>query len=504
LIWRSRWVDHDAVFESRDALASPGDPDRAVVLRRVIAQRGRARVRVVLDARSSFGRGRITDLRREGASWRGSCGELQVRLIGLSGSATIRDGVIEEVIDLPEGAAHDLVLELSRRPLPEQVETPDALWRRTEGMWRGAVPEHIDGAASTDARHAVALLTGLTSSTGAMVAAATMSLPEHAEQGRNYDYRYAWIRDQCYAGQAAGAGRHPLPLLDDAVRFVTERLLEDGPDLKPAYTVTGGPVPEQRRLGLPGYPGGVDVLGNHVNAQFQLDSLGESLLLLSTAARHDHLDTDGWRAVEVAAAAIRARRDEPDNGIWELAPKHWTHSALTCVSGLRAIAAHAPARQQRDWNDLADSMLARATATQLHPSGRWQRAADDPRIDAALLLGAVRGALPATDPRSAATLDAALTDLGREDFMYRFKPDDRPLGEAEGAFLLCGFITSLALQQRGDRVGAARWFERTRGAYGPPRILSEEFDVRQRQLRGNLPQAFVHALLLETAIRLDE
>ena len=84
--------------------------------------------------------------------------------------------------------------------------------------------------------------------------AATMSLPERAGQGRNYDYRYAWIRDQCYTGQAvAVAGPHPL--LDDAVRFVTERLLADGPDLKPAYTVAGGAVPGERSLQLPGYPG---------------------------------------------------------------------------------------------------------------------------------------------------------------------------------------------------------------------------------------------------------
>ena len=75
-----------------------------------------------------------------------------------------------------------------------------------------------------------------------MVAAATTSLPERARQGRNYDYRYAWIRDQTYAGQAvARAG--PLPLMDDAVRFVAERLLEDGTQLKPAYTTSGGPCP---------------------------------------------------------------------------------------------------------------------------------------------------------------------------------------------------------------------------------------------------------------------
>jgi GH15 family glucan-1,4-alpha-glucosidase len=77
------------------------------------------------------------------------------------------------------------------------------------------------------------------------------------------------------------------------------------------------------------------------------------------------------------------------------------------------------------------------------------------------------------------------------------------LGEAEGAFLLCGFWLALAHLQAGDHVSAARHFERNRAACGPPGLLAEEFDVRQRQLRGNLPQAFVHALLMETAVALE-
>jgi len=70
---------------------------------------------------------------------------------------------------------------------------------------------------------------------------------------------------------------------------------------------------------------------------------------------------------------------------------------------------------------------------------------------------------------------------------------------AEGAFLLCGFHLAIASHQQGDAYGAVRWFERNRGALGPPGLFTEEFDVVQRQLRGNLPQAFVHALLIETA-----
>lgn len=336
-----------------------------------------------------------------------------------------------------------------------------------------------------------------------MVAAATMCLPERAEAGRNYDYRYAWIRDQSFTGQAV-AVTQPCPLLDDAVRFIADRVLADGPEMKPAYRIDGGPVPDERRLShLAGYPGGSDKLGNWAHAQFQLDAFGEALLVFATAARHDHLSSEHWRAVEAAAAAIESRWTEADAGIWELDDRHWAHSRLTCAAGLRAIAGVASAPEAARWSSLADAIVADASSDCLHPSGRWQRAPDDKRVDAALLLPSIRGALPADDPRSQATLAAVADELGREGYVYRFRHDERPLDEAEGAFVLCGFLMALATHQQGRDTEARSWFERNRAACGPPGLLTEEFDVVQRQLRGNVPQAFVHALLLETAARLS-
>lgn len=149
-------------------------------------------------------------------------------------------------------------------------------------------------------------------------------------------------------------------------------------------------------------------------------------------------------------------------------------------------------------------MCAAGAVDCLHPSGRWQRSPKDERIDASLVMPAIRGALPADDPRTRATLQAVLEELGRDGFAYRFRVDDLPLSHGEGAFLLCGFAMSLALHQQGDEVHANRWFERSRSARGSPRLLAEEYYVEQRQMRGNLPQAFVHALLLETACRLAD
>jgi GH15 family glucan-1,4-alpha-glucosidase len=406
-------------------------------------------------------------------------------------------------LDLEAGAVHDLVLVMDTNADGEPPPDPAPAWSGTEAAWRERVPELECRVASRDARHSYAVLQGLTSASGGMVAAATMSLPERARVGRNYDYRYAWIRDQCMTGQAvAKAG--PYPLMDDAVRFVSERLLDDGDRMVPAYPVSGGAVPDQRSLGLAGYPGGTDIVGNWVNRQFQLDAFGESLLLFAAAAGHDHLDADGWRAVEAAIDAIEGRWREPDAGIWEVEPDHWTHSRLICVAGLRAIAAHQPSERGARWVGLADAIVAETAAQALHPDGRWQRSPGDPRVDASLLLPTIRGGMRTSDPRSRATLEAVDRELTRDGYCYRYRPDDRPLGEAEGAFLLCGFLLALAWAQEGEVVRAARWFERNRAACGPPGLLTEEFDVAERQLRGNLPQAFVHAALLQCAVTEDD
>ena len=501
LIWRSRWMTHSGAVECREALAFPGDPHRAVLLRRILGVDGGSRVIVGLDPRAEFGRRRLSRLRCRDGIWTARIGDLHLRWTGAA-DAAVHDHAWHTEITVPAGKHHDLVLEISDQPLPQQPVHPDIAWRVTETSWHEQVPPLDNCLTPRDTRHSYAVLRGLTSRSGGMVAAATTSLPERADAGRNYDYRYVWIRDQCYAGQAiAAAGAHPL--LDDAVRYVSARLLEHGARLAPAYTAAGSPVPDQRHLNLPGYPGGFDIAGNWVNKQFQLDAFGESLLLFAAAARHDRLDTDHWLAAELAADAITARWTEPDAGIWEIENRPWTHSRLICAAGLRAVAQARPTGDHAtEWLALADHILADTARTSLNPAGHWQRSPDDPGLDAALLLPGLRGAVPADDPRTAATLAAYTSSLTKDGYAYRFRHDERPLADAEGSFLLCGFLMTLATLQQGDDRAAIAWWERTRAACGPAQLFSEEYDAVQHQMRGNLPQAFVHALMIESAAAL--
>lgn len=506
LIWRSRWVTGHGIIECRDALAFPAHGDRAVMVRRLVSVDKPQEVAIRLALRGAFGQDPLKDLHCHQGIWSGRTGPLWMRWQAPDSVHATTDGAdgheLHTSITVRPGEPVDLILEIADHPLEGQPPDADETWSATAAAWGREVPSLAHTVDPQGATLAYAVMRGMTSSGGGMVAAATTSLPERAEQGRNYDYRYVWIRDQAFAGQAAAAAGGPA-LLDAAVSFITARLLDDGPDLTPAYRADGSAVPDQRRLDLPGYPGGFDLVGNHVNEQFQLDAFGEALLLLAAAARHDRLDTDGRHAVQVAATAIEQRWQEPDAGIWEIDNRPWTHSRLTAAAGLRAIAAaHPTPAQAADWLALADHITADTSATSLHPDGHWQRSPDDPALDAALLLPGLRGAVPAQDPRTSLTLTAYLRDLTRDGYAYRFRHDQRPLADAEGSFLLCGYLVALSHYQQGDREQARAWYERTRAACGPPELFSEEYDVQQHQMRGNLPQAFVHALAIETAIRL--
>ena len=290
--------------------------------------------------------------------------------------------------------------------------------------------------------------------------------------------------------------------MDDAVRFVSERLLADGPDMVPAYTTVGGPVPDQRRLGLPGYPGGTDVVGNWVNQQFQLDAFGESLLLFAAAAGHDHLDADGWRAAETAVAAIEQRWREPDAGIWELEPDNWTHSRLICAAGLRAIAAHQRTEQGARWLALADAIVAETAATAVHPTGRWQRSPTDDRVDAALLLPAIRGAVAG---RRSADAGHAAGRRGRADrgrLLLPLPARRAAAGRGRGRVRALRLPAALAWPSRATRCAPSAGSSATAPPAGPPGCCPRSSMSCSVRCGATCPRRSCTPLLLECAVTL--
>ena len=253
--------------------------------------------------------------------------------------------------------------------MPEEPIDSEEAWSATEAAWKDAVPHLSDCLSPPDARHSYAVLRGLTASSGGMVAAATTSLPERSEAGRNYDYRYVWIRDQCYAGHAMAA-IGDARLLGDAVRFVTERLLEHGSRLAPAYTarvnrfrISAASICPDTREGSTG-----SAIGSTGSSSWMPSE--KPCCSWPMPAESDLLDADGLQAGDLAAAAIAERWTEPDAGIWEIENQPWTHSRLTAAAGLRSYCAALPlGLQNAEWLALADRIVADTAAHATHPAG---------------------------------------------------------------------------------------------------------------------------------------
>ena len=237
-----------------------------------------------------------------------------------------------------------------------------------------------------------------------------------------------------------------------AVGFVAERILADGPQLKPAYTVTGGPVPDERQLHLPGYPGGSAKVGNWVNKQFQLDAFGEALLLLAAAARHDRLDREHWRGRGGGRrgdreAARRSRRRDLGTG-------------RAALGAFPADLRGRPARRRRGRPGPVRARPGADSPTRCSPtspptactrpaagSARPTTTGSTPRCCSPPCAERCRPAIPGRWPPWTRCTPSWASD----GYVYRYRPDERPLGAAEGAFLLCGFAMALAVHSRAGR-----------------------------------------------------
>ena len=174
-----------------------------MLLRRIIAVGGDAAVRVRLRPSAEFDQEPMRELRRQDGVWTATTGKLQLRWTGAAfcqAGFDSEDGLAGDII-VPAGGQHDLILEISDEPLPAVPIDANIAWSATETAWAAAVPTVDNTLNGRDSSRSYAVMRGLTADGGGMVAAATTSLPERAEAGRNYDYRYVWIRDQCYAGR---------------------------------------------------------------------------------------------------------------------------------------------------------------------------------------------------------------------------------------------------------------------------------------------------------------
>lgn len=347
--------------------------------------------------------------------------------------------------------------------------------------------------------------------TGAIVTAATTSLPQHLGGTRNWDYRYCWLRDAAICASALariGSTGEALAFLDWTMSLLETR--NDPERLPPLYNVTGRHLPPEAEIAkLPGFAGSRPVrVGNAADGQIQLDCFGSIVDLVHVIAEEGaEITDDHWRLVEAMVLAVSRRWKEPDHSIWEIrrAPRHHVYSKVMCwVAVDRAIdlSERFLDRPPAAWNqlrdDIADDVLTNGWNER---RGSFTSSYQGDDLDASTLIIGLTGLLPPTDERFISTVATVEAELRNGPTVYRFFEDDGLPGREGGFHLMTSWlIDALRLIGRVDE--ANDLFTQLTGLIGDTGLMSQEFDPEAGRGLGNVPVAYSHAGLIINAVRL--
>ena len=363
-------------------------------------------------------------------------------------------------------------------------------------------------------RAAITLKLAAYDDTGAIVAAPTTSMPEAAGSGRNWDYRYCWLRDSYFVVNALNR-LNATRTMERYLGYIINIAARGEGSLQPVYRVNGRPEMDEREVAtLPGYRGmGPVRVGNQAWRQVQNDVYGSTVLAATHAFFDRRLAAIGnqglFRQLEPLGERASAVHALPDAGLWELRGKAHIHtfSSVMCWVACDRLAKIASRLQLPDraryWRAHADRIHAVICARAWNPGrGCFSATFDGDTLDASLLLLAELGFLRAADPRFAATVGAVERELKRGDFIYRYtEPDD--FGAPANAFIVCTFWYIDALAILGRRDEARALFESTIGRRNRLGLLSEHIDPATGELWGNFPQTYSMVGMINSATRLS-
>jgi GH15 family glucan-1,4-alpha-glucosidase len=349
--------------------------------------------------------------------------------------------------------------------------------------------------------------------TGAIAAAATTSLPERIGGSRNWDYRFSWVRDASFTDQALFHLGH----IQEARKFRTwimkiVKEAGDPRDIRTVYALHENQNLEERVLEhLSGYEGSRPVrIGNDAARQKQLDIFGEMLNAIYDTTRHgEEVSEKGWTFFKHLVDYVCAVWNTKDSGIWEMrgAPRHFVYSKLMCWvavdRGIRIAQTKRFDAPLKTWCEIRNSIYETILEKGFNAKrNSFVQSFDSDNIDATGLLISPMGLLPHHDPRIQGTIDAVLEKLATKNgLVYRYEGDDG-LPAGEGCFLLCSFwlIKVLALSKRIEE--AEKIFSNVLGYISPLGLLSEEVEPESGRLIGNIPQAFSHIGVVNSALYL--
>ena len=516
-ILMTRFQGAEAVGEVIDFMVpatSSSSRVRDLLVRQARAVRGRATFELACHPAFDYGRTPHTVrlVTGVGAVFESSAGRCVLRT---DVALKIEESGVAATFTLEEGESVDIELEWNGevRPLAEG-ETAE-LFARTSDFWQNWVSQSRYRGRWREMvqRSALVLKLLVYHPTGAMVAAPTTSLPEQLGGGRNWDYRYSWLRDAAFTIYALMR----LGFLEEAASFMdwVQRRCEAATkerDVMIMYAVDGSEhIPETILSHLDGYQGSRPVrIGNSAVGQRQIDVYGELMDSVYLFNREVPISYDLWTGLCQRLDWLAAHWKEPDEGIWEIrGPRQrFTYSALmTWVAydraGRLARDRGLPAPIER-WRKLA------ASAHRFVQESCW-----DPELQSyvmypgsklldasVLVMPLVKFAGP-TDPRFLSTLDQITAELNSDSLVYRYASTGHDgIAEGEGTFNLCSFWYVEALTRAG-RVREARMiFEKMLTYANHLGLYAEQIGASGEAL-GNFPQAFTHLALISAAVNLD-
>jgi GH15 family glucan-1,4-alpha-glucosidase len=413
---------------------------------------------------------------------------------------------------IKEGETRFVAMSWSEHEPPATYEDAERRLTWTAHHWqhwlaRGRFPDHpwrghIERSALT--------LKGLTfAPTGALVAAATTSLPETPGGERNWDYRFTWIRDSTLALWALDTLGFDWEA-NDFFCFIAD-VAERTDDLQIMYGVDGEKdLTEQTLDHLDGYLGSRPVrIGNGAFDQKQHDVWGALLdsVYIHTSNR-DGLDDRLWPILSSFVEKAIEHFPEPDRGIWEVRgdPKHFTSSKVMCWVAADRGARLARVREQFEladrWQAAADEMHRDICTNGVDHRGVFTQYYGTPALDASNLLLPLVGFLPGDDERVRATVRAIAEELTVDGLVLRYKVEetDDGLSGEEGTFTICSFWLASALSIIGEHGAARKLCEKLLSFASPLGLYAEEIDATSGRHLGNFPQAFTHLGLINAVL----
>lgn len=421
----------------------------------------------------------------------------------------VEEACAKAVVHVRPGAPLWLIASFQPDAPDRPVHDPQAVLDETLRHW--AEWQHqstYSGPFEQEVRTSACILKLLTfGPTGALVAAPTTSLPEWIGGGRNWDYRYCWLRDSAMVLRALmELGYHEAAM--DFFRWI-ERLC-GAERLQIMYRIDGSPnLPEQELRHLDGYCASSPVrIGNAAAAQVQLDVYGHVLdaVLACQQGMQMALSAPMRQVLARLADDAAARWREPDQGFWETRgpPQHFVSSKLLCWVALdRALALAKAGQLDGDvagWAQERDA-LRRAIEGQGFNSiaGAFTQSFGSSALDASALLIPLTGFLPATDPRVAATVARIQQDLTRDSLVYRYWVDDGVPGD-EASLAMCSFWLVQVLARQGRLEESVKLFRHICSFASDLGLFAEEIDPDGKALLGNYPQGYTHLALIQAAL----